>query len=229
MKSPFRKGGRDEEEATEKQKQNTKSHSLSLSEKMSICHGIFNYLCHTYFNVLNFVVLMYNSKSNTMCMWSKSASDGNYSLEMRYQQFRRALINNLDSRCEVYFPVFCAFRKFKNIKCFVTYFCGRWQISLHTFCFKYMYFPSVGLSIRAAKCIQVRLETLSVFQVFGFKVWSIWKYLDLEFKIQFLVCWFICKLSYDSVHRRQIWPKRRHSRLLIWSKIYVLFVKDLKF
>ena len=85
------------------------------------------YLCHIYFNVLNFVVLMYNSKSNIMCMWSKS--DGNYSLEMRYQQFRRALISNLDSRCEVYFPVFCAFRKFKNIKCFETYFCGQWFLN----------------------------------------------------------------------------------------------------
>ena len=103
------------------------------------------YLCHIYFNVLNFVVLMYNSKSNRMCMWFKSASDGNYSLEMRYQQFRRALISNLDSRCEVYFPVFCAFRKFKNIKCFETYFLWpmilQWQISFHTFCFKYISRP----------------------------------------------------------------------------------------
>ena len=38
-----------------------------------------------------------------------------------------------------------------------------------------IYFPSVGLSIRAAKCIQVRLETLSVFQIGT-------KYLDLKFE-----------------------------------------------
>ena len=68
MKSPFRKGGRDEEEATEKQKQNTKSHSLSLSENMSICHGIFMPYIIQCFNVLNFAVLMYNFPNPTQCV-----------------------------------------------------------------------------------------------------------------------------------------------------------------
>ena len=44
-----------------------------------------------------------------------------------------------------------------------------------------IYFPSVGLSIRAAKCIQVRLETLSVFQIGA-------KYLDVKFEAFESIC-----------------------------------------